>query len=244
MLLHLRLVQIGYFRVKFKQLHSWCIGYKKAIQVQEHLRDLLTFKNPAGKIHTIAGADVSYDKHSDRFFAGVVVFTFGKRFERIEESTAVGKARFPYIPGLLSFREAPILLKAFKKLKNNPDVILFDGQGIAHPRYFGLASHMGLILDRPSIGCAKSRLVGEYNCVKNVAGEYSRLFYKDKVVGAALRTKVNTNPIFVSPGHKADLRFAIRIALKTCRGYRIPEPIRQAHLLVNRVRKESVKIIE
>lgn len=146
----------------------------------------------------------------------------------------------------VSFRSAkrPSCSRRLKKLKNNPDVILFDGQGIAHPRYFGLASHMGLILDRPSIGCAKSRLVGEYNCVKNVAGEYSRLFYKDKVVGAALRTKVNTNPIFVSPGHKADLRFAIRIALKTCRGYRIPEPIRQAHLLVNRVRKESVKIIE
>lgn len=230
--------------MKFNQLHPWRVDYKKAVQIQDTLRGLLTFKKPAGKICTIAGADVSYDKHSDRFFAGVVVFTFGRRLEKIEESTAVGKAGFPYIPGLLSFREAPILLNAFKKLKNNPDVILFDGQGIAHPRYFGLASHMGLILDRPSIGCAKSRLVGEYDCVKNVAGKYSKLLYKNKVVGVVLRTKVNTNPIFVSPGHKADLRFAIRIALKTCRGYRIPEPIRQAHLLVNRVRRESVNYSE
>ncbi len=226
--------------MKFNRLHPWRVGYKKAVEIQDALRDLLVFKKPEGKISTVAGADVSYDKRSDRFFAGVVVCTYGKRFEKIEESTAAGKAGFPYIPGLLSFREAPILLRAFKKLKNTPDVILFDGQGIAHPRYFGLASHMGLILDRPSVGCAKSRLVGEYDCVKNVAGGYSRLFYKDKVVGAVLRTKVNTNPIFVSAGHKTNLRFAIRIALKTCRGYRIPEPIRQAHLLVNRVRRESV----
>lgn len=224
--------------MKFNRLHPWCVDYKKAVQIQDTLRDLLILKKTTGKICTIAGADVSYDKHSDRFFAGVVVFTFGKQLEKIEESTAVGKAGFPYIPGLLSFREAPILLKAFKKLRNNPDVILFDGQGIAHPRYFGLASHMGLILDTPSIGCAKSRLVGEYRCVKNIAGEYSKLFYKNKVVGAVLRTKANTNPIFVSPGHKADLPFAIRIALKTCRGYRIPEPIRHAHLLVNKVRRK------
>ncbi len=200
----------------------------------------MILKKPAGKIRVVAGADVSYDKQSNRFFAGVVVFKLGKQFEKIEESTAVGKAEFPYIPGLLSFREAPILLKAFKKLKSNPDIILFDGQGIAHPRHFGLASHIGLILDKPSIGCAKSRLVGEYVGVKDIAGEYSKLFYKNKVVGAALRTKVHTNPIFVSPGHKTNLTFAIRIALKTCRGYRIPEPIRQAHVLVNKLRKESI----
>ena len=152
--------------MKFKQLHSWRVGYKKAIQIQETLKNLLIFKKPPGEINTVAGADVSYDKHSDLFFAGVVVFKINKHLEIIEEATAVGKARFPYIPGLLSFREAPILLRAFKKLKNNPDVILFDGQGIAHPRFFGLASHMGLILGKPSIGCAKSRLVGEHNNAK------------------------------------------------------------------------------
>ena len=149
----------------------------------------------------------------------------------------MGKARFPYIPGLLSFREAPILLRAFRKLKSNPDIILFDGQGIAHPRHFGLASHMGLILGKPSIGCAKSRLVGEYSSVENTAGAYSKLVYGNKVVGAVLRTKKNTKPIFVSPGHKTNLSFAIRIAMKTCRGYRIPEPIRQAHVYVNDVRR-------
>ena len=225
--------------MKFKQLHSWRVGYKKAIQIQETLKNLLIFKKPPGEINTVAGADVSYDKHSNRFFAGVVVFKINKHLEIIEEATAVGKARFPYIPGLLSFREAPILLRAFKKLKNNPDVILFDGQGIAHPRFFGLASHMGLILGKPSIGCAKSRLVGEHNNAKNTTGAYSKLFYKNKVVGAVLRTKMNTNPIYVSPGHKTNLAFAIRIVLNTCRGYRIPEPIRQAHLLVNKLREKT-----
>lgn len=225
--------------MKFKQLHPWHVDYEKAIQIQKTLRDLLILKKPHGKIHTIAGADVSYDKHSDRFFAGVVVFKLNKHLELIEEATSVGKARFPYIPGLLSFREAPILLKTFTKLKNGPDIILFDGQGIAHPRRLGLASHMGLVLDKPSIGCAKSRLVGEYDSVKNVVGAYSKLFYKNKVVGAVLRTKANTKPVFVSPGHKANLPFAIRIVMEACRGYRIPEPIRHAHALVNKMRRKS-----
>ena len=225
--------------MKFNQLHSWRVNYKKAVQIQETLRDLLTFEKYTGKIQTIAGADVSYDKHSGRFYAGVVVFKLNKQLELIEEATAVGKARFPYIPGLLSFREAPILLMAFRKLKNNPDIVLFDGQGIAHPRHFGLASHMGLILDKPSIGCAKSRLVGEYGSVENTAGAYSKLIYENKIVGVVLRTKKNTKPIFISPGHRTNLTFAIRIVLKTCCGYRIPEPTRQAHLLVNKLRRTS-----
>jgi len=225
--------------MKIKQLHSWRVDYKKAIQIQENLRELLTFEKYTGKIQTIAGADVSYDKHSGRFYAGVVVFKLNKQLELIEEATAVGKARFPYIPGLLSFREAPILLMAFRKLKNNPDIVLFDGQGIAHPRHFGLASHMGLILDKPSIGCAKSRLVGEYGSVENTAGAYSKLIYENKIVGVVLRTKKNTKPVFISPGHRTNLTFAIRIVLKTCCGYRIPEPTRQAHLLVNKLRRTS-----
>lgn len=226
--------------MKFNQLHSWRVGYKKAIQIQETLKDRLIIKKSFRKIRTIAGADVSYDKQSDCFFAGVIVFKQNKHLERLEEASAVGKVSFPYIPGLLSFREAPILLKAFYNLKNDPDIILFDGQGIAHPRYFGLASHMGLILDKPSIGCAKTRLVGKYNPVENSAGAYSELLYKNTVVGAALRTKINTTPVFVSPGHKIDLTSAIRFVLKTCCGYRIPEPIRQAHLLVNRLRKDRI----
>lgn len=223
--------------MEFKQLHSWHLSYKEAIRLQDTLKDLLILKKPQGKVCTVAGTDVSYDKASGRFFAGVVVFKLNGTLELIEEVTAVGKVRFPYIPGLLSFREAPILLRAFKRLKNNPDVILFDGQGIAHPRNFGLASHMGVILDRPSIGCAKSRLIGEHAEVENEPGAYAKLLYKNRIVGAVLRTKKNTNPVYVSPGHKINLTCAIRIVLTTCRGYRIPEPIRRAHILVNELRK-------
>lgn len=227
--------------MEFKQLHSWHLDYQEAVCLQDTLKDLLILKKPQGKVCTVAGTDVSYDKASDRFFAGIVVFKLKGTLELIEEVTAVGKVKFPYVPGLLSFREAPILLRAFKRLKNNPDVILFDGQGIAHPRNFGLASHIGLILDKPSIGCAKSRLVGEHAEVDNEPGAYSELHYKNRIVGAVLRTKKNTNPVYVSPGHKINLTFAMRIVLMTCQGYRIPEPIRRAHILVNELRKSYLK---
>lgn len=222
--------------MEFEQLHSWNVNYEKAIQIQEILRNSLILKKPQVKIHKVAGTDVSFDKRSDRFFAGVVVHEIKSELEKIEEVTVTGRVKFPYIPGLLSFREAPILLRAFRKLKTNPDVILFDGQGIAHPRNFGLASHIGLILNKPSIGCAKSLLVGEYEEVGNKIGAYSKLVFNNKVVGAVLRTKINTKPVFVSPGHKVNLAFAVRIVLETGCGYRIPEPIRQAHILVTKIR--------
>jgi deoxyribonuclease V len=154
--------------------------------------------------------------------------------ERVEEVTASGKVDFPYIPGLLSFRESPILLKAFAKIKSEPDVIILDAQGIAHPRGIGLASHIGLLLDKSSIGCAKTRLIGEYNEVGGEAGCHSPLTVKGKVVGAVLRTRRNVKPVFVSPGHKIDLNTSIDLILKSCRGYRLPEPVRQAHNLVKK----------
>lgn len=222
------------------RIHSWTKNYKKAVQIQRELSKSLVIRKDHGKICTVAGADVSYDKHSDLVFAAVIAFRINKKLEKIEEATAIEKAGFPYIPGLLSFREAPVLLKSFKKLKMKPDIILFDGQGIAHPRFLGLASHVGLILDTPAIGCAKSRLVGDYSDVENSVGAYSSLIYKERIVGIALRTKLNTNPIFVSVGHKTSLSFAARFVLKTCRGYRIPEPVRQAHLLVNKLRRTNM----
>ncbi|MHC4322481.1 MAG: endonuclease V, partial [Planctomycetota bacterium] len=173
------------------------------------------------------------NKKSNMFYASVVVFEL-ETMERVEVVTASGKVDFPYIPGLLSFRESPILLKAFAKIKSNPDVILLDAQGIAHPRGIGLASHMGLLLDKPSIGCAKTRLIGDYNEMGEEVGCYSHLTIKDKVVGAVLRTRKNIKPIFVSPGHKIDLDTSIDLVLKSCRGYRLPEPVRQAHNLVKK----------
>jgi deoxyribonuclease V len=158
------------------------------------------------------------------------------KLELIEAVNASLKLDFPYIPGLLSFREAPVLIKAFQKLKNTPDVTLFDGQGIAHPRGIGLASHMGLILGYPTIGCAKKHLAGSYGPIPDAKGDYSPLKSDGRIIGAVLRTRERVKPIFVSPGHAITVKESIQVVLDTCRGYRLPEPTRQAHLAVNRFR--------
>jgi deoxyribonuclease V len=227
--------------MKYLKLHPWNVNYKEAVEIQKKLKKQIilknSFKNLNGKL--IAGADVSYDKEIDRFYAGIVVFEL-QTMQKIEEVTASGKVSFPYIPGLLSFREAPILLRAFSKVKKTPDIIILDAQGIAHPRGIGLASHIGLLLNKPSIGCAKTRLIGEYDNVGKEAGYYSQLTIKGKVVGIVLRTRKNVKPVFVSPGHKIDLATSIDLVLKSCRGYKLPEPTRQAHNLVNKVRKGEI----
>lgn len=223
--------------MKYLKLHSWNVGYKEAVEIQKRLKKQIilkrTFRSLNGKL--IAGADVSYSKESGRFYAGVIVFEL-QTMQKIEEATASGKVDFPYIPGLLSFRESPILLRAFSKIKSGPDIVMLDAQGIAHPRGIGLASHIGLLLDKPSIGSAKTRLVGTFNEVGNEIGHYSQLLIENKTVGAVLRTKKNVKPVFVSLGHKIDLASSIDLVLKSCRGYRIPEPIRQSHNLVNKMR--------
>lgn len=224
--------------MEFKNLHPWGVNYKEAVQIQQRLQKELILEKPTGRFRLVAGTDVAYDKKSDKLYAGVIIFNLTD-MQRVEQATAIGKARFPYIPGLLSFREVPILLKAFSMIKQKPDIIIVDGQGIAHPRGFGLASHLGLILDVPSIGCAKSRLVGEHEPVAKNPGSQSYIKLNDKVVGAVLRTKTNIKPVYVSPGHKIDLASAVDVVLKCCRGYKLPEPTRQAHNLVNGLRCRS-----
>ncbi len=224
--------------MRFRRLHPWQVSYQEAVRIQETLRESLVLKGLQGLPRTVAGADVSYSKQTDLVYAGVAVFDF-KSMRLLDKASAVHKASFPYIPGLLSFRESPVLLKAFSLLRTEPDVLLFDGQGIAHPRGLGLASHMGLLLDRPSVGCAKDVLVGEYDPVGTEAGSYSYLIYKGRRVGAAVRTRSGVKPVFVSPGHKISLSSSIRIVLKSCRGYRLPEPLRRAHNLVNQMRSFS-----
>jgi deoxyribonuclease V len=224
--------------MKYLKLHPWNVSHKKAIEIQERLEKSIVLKSSVKNPELIAGADVSYTKKSEIFYAGVVVFKL-QTMEKVEEVTANGKVSFPYIPGLLSFRESPILLKAFAKIKTEPDVVILDAQGTAHPRGIGLASHIGLLLDKPSIGCAKTRLIGEYNEVGGEAGCHSPLMIKEKIVGAVLRTRKNVKPVFVSPGHKIDLNISIDLVLKSCRGYRLPEPIRQAHNLVKRTAVNS-----
>lgn len=221
--------------MKCLNLHPWDIQYSEAIKVQQELRNRLILKAPKAELRLVAGADVSYSKGSDIFFSSVVVLEM-PNMKVVEEATAEGKMDFPYIPGLLSFREAPILIAAFEQVKNIPDVVIFDGQGIAHPRGVGLASHMGLILDLPSVGCAKKILVGDYDPVGSEVGEHTPIIFKNDIIGAVLRTRKNVKPVFVSPGHKMDIPCAVEIVMKTCRGYKLPEPTRQAHLLVNRAR--------
>jgi len=181
-------------------------------------------------IKLIAGADVSGTKWGNKATAAVVVYKYPE-LKLVEKRTVTKELTFPYIPGLLAFREAPVLLEAFKQVENAPDIIVFDAQGIAHPREMGLATHMGILLDKPSIGCAKSRLIGTYHSPGEKVGDYSCLEKDGKVLGAVLRTKEGVNPIFVSIGFKVDLETSVKVVLNCCRGYKLPEPSRQAHVL-------------
>ena len=227
--------------MKFRQLHDWDVDYRTAVALQAALREKLILDDGlSGDIRIVAGADISCSKGDDRVFAAVVLLD-AATLEVIEEATYSGRTSIPYIPGLLSFREGPALLQAFGKLRKRPDVALFDGQGIAHPRGFGLAAHMGLILDIPSVGCAKTRLVGTSREPGERRGQQSPLVYNEKRIGAVVRTKDRVKPVFVSQGHRVSLECAVEIVLQCAPRYRIPEPIRRAHLLVNKMRKEETR---
>jgi len=226
--------------MKVRHLHPWDVTPHEAVKIQIALRGRLRLGENmfSGNVRYVGGADISYTRGDDRFFAAVVILEWPS-LRTVEEATHAEKVTFPYVPGLLSFREGPPLIRAFEKLKRVPDVVLFDGQGIAHPRGFGLASHMGLILNVSSVGCAKTKLIGEHGEVEGAAGDYAELFFGGRAVGAVVRTKKRVKPIYVSQGHRVGLRQSIQLALSCCRGYRIPEPVRQAHLLVNRMRRLS-----
>jgi deoxyribonuclease V len=219
-------------------LHSWDLTPGEAIEVQQRLRNMVRLRPLALPVDTIAGADISFNKFSETVYAGIVVLSLPDL--RIVESAGVRSiAKFPYVPGLLSFREAPSLLEAWEKLKTKPDVLMLDGQGIAHPRRFGIACHVGVLLDWPTIGCAKSILVGRYGELGLEAGSRAPLVDRGEQVGVALRTKNKVAPVYVSPGHLIDLDSAVDLVLRSTTKYRLPEPTRQAHLLVNRLRVEG-----
>lgn len=220
----------------YEQLHDWNLTPREAVELQKTLRERVRIEPLTGQINTIAGADISFDKSSETVYAGVVVLRL-PGLEIVEEAGVVATAKFPYVPGLLSFREAPSVLEAWAKLKCEPDAVMFDGQGIAHPRRVGIASHMGLILNRPTFGCAKSVLVGRFVEPSPERGARSLLIDKDETIGAALRTKTRTQPIYVSAGHLIDLEGAVDLTLRSDGGYRQPEPTRRAHLLVNALRR-------
>jgi deoxyribonuclease V len=211
--------------------HPWNVSYREALRIQERLRANISLTNVTRKVSSVAGADVSYSKKGGEAAAAIVVFSYPD-LDLIDEAFVNGKISYPYIPGLLSFREAPLLLEAFQRLRRPPDVVLYDGQGIAHPRGFGLACHMGVLLDIPSIGCAKKKLVGDFGEVGLQTGSTTPLTIAGTIVGAVIRTRRGVKPVFVSPGHRVDVESSIQLVLGTCRGFRLPEPIRRAHFTV------------
>jgi deoxyribonuclease V len=215
--------------------HAWDVSETDAIALQRQLASRVVTDTPLPSFEFVAGADISYNKHSSQVYAGVVVIRVAD-FTVVERQGIAAEAPFPYIPGLLSFREAPVVLQAFAKVASRVDVVMCDGQGTAHPRRFGLACHLGLWLDVPCLGCAKSRLTGSHAELAPEAGAHTPLLSRGRTIGAVVRTRTRTNPVYVSPGHKIDLASAIGVTLATCHGYRIPEPTRQAHLFVNELR--------
>jgi deoxyribonuclease V len=213
-------------------LHPWRVSYREAVTIQESLRPRLRIEPLGRSVRLVAGTDVACSQATHRLYAAVVVVALPS-LEVVEAAVAACRARFPYIPGLFSFREIPPLLKALRKLKCEPDALLFDGHGLAHPRRFGLACHAGLLLGKPSVGCAKSRLVGEYRAVGPRRGDTSDLRLDGALVGAVLRTRDGVAPVFVSPGHRVDVASAVTLVLAATGRYRIPEPIRLAHQATN-----------
>jgi deoxyribonuclease V len=187
------------------------------------------------EIRTVAGADIALEERTG--YAAVIVYSFPK-LEEIERVWAKGELRFPYVPGLLSFREIPLLLQAFAKLHNAPDLILADAHGWAHPRRAGLACHLGLLLDTPTVGCAKSLLIGEYQAPSLQRGSTSPLLDAAEQIGTVLRTRDGVRPVFVSTGHRVSLKSAVKLVSRCCDGYRIPKPQREADRWVKALKRQ------
>ena len=214
--------------MKIKQLHHWNLSPKEAIELQKQLAfEVIREDRFAEPIKTVAGIDLGYDVKTDTSRAAVVVLNFPD-LQLIEKSEAILPIQFPYVPGLLSFRETPVAIKALEKLENAPDLILCDGQGVAHPRRFGIACHIGIIADVPTIGVAKSILVGKFESLGEQRGSTAPLIHRGEQIGVALRTKDKTQPVYVSIGHRISLETAVNYVLKCTPNYRLPETTRLA----------------
>ncbi len=207
--------------------------------VQERLRGRVRLAPlSVERLRLVGAADVTYIGEKETVAAAIVVVDAATGAV-IEERTATLSGAFPYVPGDLTFREGPAVLAAWRKLRRRPDAMLFDGHGLAHPRRFGIASHIGVVLAIPSVGCAKKRLVGEHDEPGPGRGDWAPLTIEGETVGAVLRTRAGVKPVFVSPGHRADLASAIALVLRLCSRYRLPDPARRAHQLTREIRRKD-----
>ncbi|MDN7011608.1 deoxyribonuclease V [Methanoculleus sp. FWC-SCC3] len=222
--------------MEIRETHPFDLTPAEAIRLQETLRARVRLAGDIGEVSLVAGADASYVKGEDVIHAVVVALSYPD-LTVVERVSAAAVTPFPYIPGLLTFREGPALVEAFRRLQSEPEVIFFDGQGIAHPRGLGIASHMGVLLDRPAVGVAKSLLVGTAAEPAVGRGSTAPILRDGETIGMAVRTRKRVKPVYVSVGHRIDLSQAVDLVLATARGYRLPEPTRQAHLFANEVRR-------
>lgn len=215
---------------------NWNVTVPEAVALQRELRDRLVLRPPPGFApRLVGGADVSLDRDDPRGWAGIAVID-RSTMDTVDEATATAEISFPYVPGLLSFRELPILERVWERLRVRPDALVFDGQGYAHPRRFGLACHGGVLFDVPTVGCAKTLLVGRHGALGEERGARAELVDRGEVVGMALRLRAGVKPVYVSPGHRMDVPTAVEVVLAVSAGFREPETTRRAHRLVNRVR--------
>ena len=234
--------------------HKWDVTTAEARRIQEELRERWEAKDRFGTIRTVAGLDAAFvlkgsqafrkpsrwniTREANRAIGAAVVFSYPEMRE-LERAYAEVPLEFPYVPGFLSFREIPALLAALGKLRRMPDLLFCDGQGYAHPRRMGLASHLGIVLDVPSIGCAKSVLIGEHDSVGRKQGDWSAIRDGEETIGAALRTRTDCRPVYISSGHRVSLETALRLTLSVGDGTRVPRPTREADRFVSQTKRES-----
>ena len=221
-----------------KDLHPWNITPSEATQVQNQLRNQVVDEDDLDEVQFVAGMDIGFKDNLAR--ASIVVLRHSD-LEPVDLAVAETTVSFPYVPGLLSFRETPLLLEAARKLRIEPDLIIADGHGLAHPRRFGVACHLGLILDKPAIGCAKSRLCGTYNEPGNRKGASAYIRDRGEIIGAVLRSRSNVSVVYVSVGYRVSLETAIELTLSCCKQYRTPETTRYAHKAAS---GESISLVQ
>jgi deoxyribonuclease V len=219
---------------------DWNYTPQQALQLQATLQTKINITPFDQPIQRIGGADISYNKYSDVIYAGIIVLDY-ESLEPVCRSTIIGKMDFPYIPGLLSFREIPAIYAAWEALPEKPDILILDGHGINHPRRLGVAAHFGLVSDQPTIGIAKNHLFGRYQEPGREKGSVSTVMDRGETIGYVLRTRDGVKPVWVSPGHKVSMAQSLEVALHCIRGVRIPVPTREAHMMVNDLRKGDIE---